>query len=151
MKKAISLLLILSCLLVFCSCASTPDTSSANKIVYGEKYIAVEDAALPAEEQSYYIFEKDYVTRYEYYKDTVFSNSTSHYALTYKYEVMSEGTLAYFYDRVVIYEDDTVNTQEKFNKRNGILLFSENVIATTDEDLYVRESYLENELEYFGK
>lgn len=149
MKKLLSILLIICCLTAFCACgASTPDTSSANQIVYGEKYIYANEAAAPKSEQEYYIINKNsikYYCYYEYSKDIVY-----HYTVTYKYEIMDEGTLAYFFDSIEIYDDDT-KTRKDENTTHGILMFSKNVIYTDSGNLFIRESYLKKELKNFGK
>lgn len=149
MKKTVSVLLLLCCLLAFCACeGTTPDMSSANKIVYGEKYIRAEDASAPADQQVYYIFEKDHLIRHYY--DTSSNDRVYHYTLTYKYTFVDEGTVAYFFDSRVIHDDDNA-TSNNSNIVNGILLFSENVLSNRSGDLYVRQSYLEQELTNFGK
>ena len=82
-----------------------------------------------------YVFEKDYFTYYFY---SEFDSQRQHYTVTYKYEIMDEGTLAYFFDSVEIYDDDDVTTKASLRKSNGILLFSENVISTQAGTLFVR-------------
>lgn len=148
MKKIISLLLVLVCLVSLSACGGTSqDASGANKIVYGEKYYSISDASDPIEERRYYLFEKDLV-HYHYYH--AYNSMVSHYTVSYKYEIMDEGTLAYFFDSVE-YHDDHTKLMDGYSI-SGILLFSENVIATgSGQSLYVRESYLENELTNFGK
>ena len=149
MKKIIAVLLLVCSLLTFCACgAKKQDASYANKLVYGEKYIKASDVSLKEAEQRYYVFEKDYFTYYFY---SELDSKRQHYTVTYKYEIMDEGTLAYFFDSVEIYDDDDVTTKASLRKSNGILLFSENVISTQAGTLFVRESYLENELENFGE
>ena len=64
---------------------------------------------------------------------------------------MDEGTLAYFFDSIEIYDDDNRTNKDKPGTNNGILLFSKNVISTQSGNLFIRESYLENELKNFGK
>lgn len=149
MKKIISLLLVLVCLVSLSACGGTSqDASGANKLVYGEKYICLSDMDIPAEQRSYYIVEKDTLS-FHYY--SMGYSGLNHYTKSYKYEIMDEGTLAYFYDSIV-YHDDHDSTGPISTDGSGILLFSENVIATgQNQTLYVRESYLENELTNFGK
>lgn len=149
MKKILSVLLIMCCLTVFCACgASTPDTSSANQIVYGEKYISADEILSPKSEQAYYIINKNSIKYYNYYQ---YSGSVQHCTITFKYEIMDEGTLAYFFDSIEIYDDDNTTNKDKPGTSHGILLFSKNVISTQSGNLFIRESYLENELKNFGK
>ena len=149
MKKIIAVLLLVCSLLTLCACgAKKQDASSANKLVYGEKYIKASDVSLKEAEQKYYVFEKDYLTFYCY--DETYDGRV-HYTITYKYEIMDEGTLAYFFDSIEIYDDDDVTKEREKNMDRGILLFSQNVLSTQSGTFYVRESYLEDELENFGK
>ena len=149
MKKIIAVLVLACSLLTLCACgAKKQDASSANKLVYGEKYIKASDVSLKEAEQKYYVFEKDYLIFYCY--DETY-DGRFHYTITYKYEIMDEGTLAYFFDSIEIYDDDDVTKEREKNMGYGILLFSENVISTQAGTLFVRESYLENEIENFGK
>ena len=158
MKKVLSLLLVIVCLLAFCSCngatqdvssANTQDVSSANKLVYGEKYIQAADILLPEEQQNYYIFEKDHLI-YHYYRKQELYNETNvyHYTATCKYEIMEKGVLAYFYDSAESHDD---NTEKISHSIQGILLFSENVLTRQAGGIFIRQSYLENELPNFGK
>lgn len=159
MKKTISFILLVGCLVALCSCGfSIPDMSSASKIVYGEKYIFADDTSLPEDEQNYYIFEKGHLTHHYYYHRTSRDSDTGevfhnieHYTLTYKYTVMDEGTIAYFFDSIEIHDDDTETKENYGNTKRGLLLFSENVVSTISGALYVRQSYLDEELENFGK
>ena len=155
MKKILSLFLILCLASSLCACGATvQDASSANKLVYGEKYIRADTISEPEEQQVYFVFEKDLLINHEYYQYSV--NAVCHYTATYKYEIIDEGTLAYFFHSVTFHEDHTVllMSEEGLRNDNGILLFSENVLYENSEVsnvLYVRESYAEKELPNFGK
>lgn len=155
MKKIISLLLIVVLLLSLAACGKTQDTSGANKLVYGEKYVKlrIDDTETPENDVSYYIVKKDCIEKYVYYKSRAILSDEFHiyhYTVRYKYEIMDEGTLAYFYDSIEFHEGHNTD-RNSYKQSNGILLFSENVISTTQNDLYVRESYKNNELNSFGK
>ena len=154
MKKILSLFLILCLASSLCACGATmQDTSSANKIVYGEKYIRTNTISEPEEQQVYFVFENDLLIYHVYYQYS--SNSAYHYTAAYKYEIMDEGTLAYFFHSVTFHEDHTAPmTETSLRNGNGILLFSENVLYANGDvspTLYVRESYAEKELPNFGK
>ena len=98
----------------------------------------------------YYIFEdKEYLQHHYYYHSSSYGY-THHYTMRCRYEIMDDGTLAYFYDSVTIHDDHTREDGYSTGK-SGILLFSENVVATQAGDLYIRESFLENELKNFDK
>jgi hypothetical protein len=152
MKKLLAVLLVLCSLLALASCGakgSTPDTSTANKIVYGARYILEDDIGIPAEEQKYYTIYKDRL-EHHYYSYSPDTGKIKHYTVTYKYTVMDEGTLAYFYHSDVIHDNDTANT--KINTGAcGLLLFSKDTLATTTGTLYIREDYAKNQLPNFGK
>lgn len=144
MKKILSLILSLVCLFSLAACAQGQDTSSANKLVYGEKYyyIPFTDFNNLDKEYQYIIFEKDSFT------ETRKSEKYEHdHSITYKYEIMDEGTLAYFYDSKVDPNHEIHETES--TRYNGILLFSENVLSN-GSNLYVLESYLDEELPNFG-
>lgn len=146
MKKTLAILLVLTSLLALVSCGakgSTPDTSAANKIVYGARYIRSEDISEPAEKQNYYVVYKDRIEFHSYYYSSL-SETHKECTVTYKYTIMDEGTLAYFY-----HSDEPKNTVR--HDRSGLLLFSENVLATTAGVLFVREDYAKNELPNFDK
>ena len=155
MKKILSVLLILSCLLVCCACRgdTTEKDPLENKVVYGEKYIRTNTISEPEEQQVYFVFENDLLIYHVYYQYS--SNSAYHYTAAYKYEIMDEGTLAYFFHSVTFHEDHTAPmTETSLRNGNGILLFSENVLYANGDvspTLYVRESYAEKELPNFGK
>ena len=151
MKKILSLFLILCLASSLCACGATmQDASSANKLVYGEKYIHTDTISEPEEQQRYFVFEKDLLIFHDYYQYS--SNAVCHYTATYKYEIMDEGTLAYFFHSVTFHEDHTGPMMEKtLRSGKGILLFSENVLYNNSNVLYVRESYAEKELPNFGK
>lgn len=73
-----------------------------------------------------------------------------HYTVTYKYEIIENGKLAYFYDSFETHEGN--NAASADNQSSGILSFSENVLSSLDgKSIYVRESYFNNELPNFGK
>ena len=153
MKKTLSLLLVLCCLLALVACGdrgSTPSTASANQIVYGERYIFTGHTNRPESEQSYYVPYKDRL-EYHHYSFSSSSSTVSHYTVIYKYEVMAEGTLAYFFDSAEAHEDDSNGMHGSSITANGLLLFSKNVLSTPAGDIYIRESYLKNNLTNFGK
>ena len=151
MKKVLSLLLIVLCLLALCACGDTKaqDTSNANKLTYGVKYISATSVSLPEEEQIYYMFEEDEMIFHYYYKSTS-GTRVSHYTLTFKYEIVDDGTLAYFFDGVEIHDEDTEHVDKDFSERAGLLMFSKNVLSTPDGTLCINETYLEEELGNFG-
>ena len=153
MKKILSLFLILCLASSLCACGATAqDASSANKLVYGEKYIHTITISEPEEQQRYFLFEKDLLIFHDYYQYS--RDDACHYTVTYKYEIMDEGTLAYFFHSVTFHEDHTAPmTETSLRNGNGILLFSENVLYSNSNimTLYVRESYAEKELPNFGK
>ena len=153
MKKTLAILLLVCCLMTLSACgAKSVDAPSANKIDYGAKYIKTSrhDGGQP---DTYYVVESNCLKYYRCNKsESLFGdeNYVYHYEITYKYEVIDDGKLTYFFDSVKIYDDDNVNDIEDFSKRCGILTFSENVLAE-DDTLYVRESYYKRELKNFGK
>ena len=66
---------------------------------------------------------------------------------------MDEGTIAYFYNSIKIYEDDEATSLDDKNRmtgNSGILLVSENVLSTTGGAIYVRQSYFEEKLPNFA-
>ena len=147
MKKIVAILLLVCCLMTLSACgAKSVDATSANKIDYGEKYIKTSRHD-GAQLDTYFVIEKNCLKYYKFNQSESFGdeNNIYHYEITYKYEVIDDGKLAYFFDSVKIYDDDNVNDTDDFNKRCGILTFSENVLAE-DDVLYVRESYLKREL-----
>jgi len=152
MKRTLAILLALCCLLALASCrtkASTLDTSAANKIVYGVRYIQTDDISKPTEEQNYYVIYKDHL-EHHYYHYSTSSGKTTHYTVTYKYTVMDEGTLAYFFDSYVLHDNDNA-TGKILSNNSGLLLFSENVLSRPSGDLFVCEDYAKNQLPNFGK
>ncbi len=152
MKKAFAILLVLCSLLALASCgakASTPDTSSANKIVYGARYILTDHITKPEEQQIYYVIYKDHL-EYHFYEYFPKEEETQHYTVSYQYTIIDEGTLAFFYDSYVIYEDDNA-TKKIYSDHKGRLIFSENVLSSPSGTLYVREDYAEKQLPNFGK
>ena len=153
MKKILSLFLILCLASSLCACGATvQDASSANKLVYGEKYIRTDTISEPEEQRVYFVFEKDLLINHNYYQSTFSDHDVYHYTVTYKYEIMDEGTLAYFFHSVTFHEDHTAPMSEKeLRNQRSILLFSENVLYNNGNVLYVRESYAEKELPNFGK
>lgn len=153
MKKVLSFLLVIGCLIALCSCnGEVQDVSAANKLVYGEKYILASDVSVREEKQRYFIFEKDHLIYHHYYNHSSITGSdqVSHHTYTCKYQIMDEDTLAYFYDSVEIHSDHNNRTTAS-TATHGILLFSENVITNSEGQIFVRQSYLENELPNFGK
>lgn len=147
MKKILSCLLLVSCLLSLCACEFTvSDMFSPNKVVYGEKYIHEDYTSKPENEQIYYIFEKDYLI-FHYYAG---GSSIAHYTITYKYEMIDEETIAYFFDSVEIHDDDTRTAEYDRSSSDGVLMISKNVVMTLGGILYVRQSYLDEELENYG-
>ncbi len=154
MKKLTAVLLLLTCLLALSACKTAKlDDDSKGKIVYGEKYIYAEDASEPEEEQTYYIFEKDYLTYHHYYYYESYDGSVDSYSytVTYKYEAIDEETIAFFFDSVEVHDGDAEEIEERLKDRNSILIVSKNVLMSQGGDLYVRESYLEDELTNFDK
>ena len=151
MKKILSLFLILCLASSLCACGATmQDASSANKLVYGEKYILTNTISEPEEQQRYFVFENDLLINHDYYQASL--KNVYHYTVTYKYEITDEGTLAYFFHSVTFHEDHTAPmTETSLRNNSGILLFSENVLYNNSNMLYVRESYAEKELPNFGK
>ena len=148
MKKIISLFLVVFSLLSLSACAKKQNAPGAGKIVFGEQYINVENAD-PERDYTSFFFEKDYLHKFVYYYSS--SDRVYHYTITYKYEIIDEGTLAYFYDSVELHETHNATDAEEYNDSSGILLFSENVLYTQDGTLYARETYFKNELSNFGK
>ena len=135
MKKllAISLLLII-CTFVICSCAGTPDMSTVNKIIYGEKYHRARDYEADGEENfPYYII----------YEDGYLEYTSASYTTRYKYEIVDESTLAYFFDSST---DEDAKTND-----HDVLVFSENVLMEKNGTVFVREGYINEELPSFGK
>ena len=158
MKKLVAVLLLLTCLFALSACKTAEiDDDNKGKIVYGEKYICAVDVSDSEEEQSYYIFEKDYLTYHYYYYYESYDDSvdTYSYTVTYKYEAIDEETIAFFFDSVD--EIDGLDTaeeeelKERLNDKNGILIVSKNVLMSQGGTLYVRESYIEDELTNFDK
>ena len=105
------------------------------------------------------MFEEDALTYHYYYQYEGYydytlkeytGNYVAHYTLTCKYEIMDDGTLAYFFDEVEIHDDDTKTVDKDLSGRAGILLFSKNILATTAGAIYINENYLEEELVNFG-
>ena len=146
MKKTLALLLVLCSLLALVACGakgSTPDTSAANKIVYGARYIRSDDISSPAEKQNYYVVYKDRIEFHSYFYSEI-SETEMAYTVTFKYTVMDEGTLAYFYHSCE--PAGAVKTD-----RSGLLIFSENVLSTSTGTLYVREDYAKSELPNLDK
>lgn len=152
MKKIVALLIAFVCLLTLVACdqSQSSEDSSENKVVYGEKYILSSDVNKDEDEMQYYIFEdKEYLQHHYYYHSSSYGY-TNHYTMRCRYEIMDDGTLAYFYDSVTIHDDNTREGGYSTGK-SGILLFSENVVTTQAGDLYIRESFLEDELKNFSK
>ena len=152
MKKIVALLIAFVCLLTLVACdqSQSSEDSSENKVVYGEKYIRSGDVNKDENEMQYYIFEDQEYLQYHYYYYYSSYGYASHYTMRCRYEIMDDGTLAYFYDSATIHDDHTreggCSTGE-----SGILLFSENVVTTQEGALYIRESFLKDELKNFHK
>ena len=149
MKKLIALLLVLVSLFLLCSCGGKkPDTSSANKITYGEKYIYKEHVARAETQQSYIIFEDGLMKWHQY---SFYNGEIDNRIISYKYEILDEGMLAYFF-----HSEQILEGKDKVRKTalsSGTMVFSENVlrpVETTTADFYIRESYVENELPNFA-
>ena len=149
MKKIVALLIAFVCLLTLVACdqPKSSNDSSENKVVYGEKYIKSSSVNMDEDEMPYYVFEDEHYFKYYYYYS--YGSDIYHYTIRYRYEITDDGTLAYFYDSMTIYDDDTITSTS--STASGILLFSENVIYRQNGELYIRESFLENELKNFGK
>ena len=154
MKRLVGIVLLFCMLLACCACSGAKlDTSSANKVVYGEKYIYVNAVRKPAEQQTYFIFYENGTLEYHVYGAATAYSKCSHYTITYRYEVMDEGTVAYFFDSIKIYEDDeetSLDDKNRMTDNSGILLVSENVLSTTGSAIYVRQSYFEEKLPNFA-
>ena len=150
MRKILSVLLVLSCLLVCCACRgdTTEKDPLENKVVYGEKYISNRDTQLPENEQRYVIVEADRL-KYHYYDGGA---EVEHYTIACKYEILDEETIAQFFDSFEFHSDHNHTSYMNFNSDfSGILLLSENVIFDQGGGIFVRESYLNTELVNFGK
>ena len=152
MKKILSVLLVLSCLLVCCACRgdTTEKDPLENKVVYGEKYISNRDTQLPENEQRYLIVEAD---RLKYHHYSAGTETVEHYTIVCKYEVVDEATIAYFFDSFEFHSDHTIPSSymDYDSDFSEILLLSENVIFDRGGGIFVRESYLNTELVNFGK
>ena len=134
MKKILAIsLLIAFCTLAICSCVGTPDMSSVNKITYGERFYSAENYDEDLSNHPYIII----------YDDGFMDRVTSSRTIRYKYEIVDESTLAYFY-----FDSTGVNTD---TNKHGIFAFSENVLLDKDGTVYVREGYVNEELPSFGK
>ena len=142
MKKLLSILLLTVSVLglLSCSAASKVDDSTVGKIVYGEKYIR--GVNLPEEQQNYYIIYDDHIEFHYYHEDS--DGDVTHYKMKFKYTIVDESTLVYFYDSVECYDD--CNEHFHSSSTTGTLIFSENVLLQQGTTKYVRESYLEDEL-----
>lgn len=148
MKKLISLFLVTLSLFLLVSCAATPTASGADKLVYGERYISL-DSCEPEANYTAMLIEKNAIQKYVYYKSM---GRVYHYTITYKYEIIDDGKLAYFFDSIELHDGNNAASKGDYNQSSGILCFSENVLSTLDgKTLYVRESYFNNELTHFGK
>ena len=86
------------------------------------------------------------------YWDKYYSNGSYYkinYTITYKYTILGVGMISYFYDSKEI--NDTKHDENSFVYKNGMLIISENVIYNESQMQFIRESYLKDELENFGK
>ena len=148
MKKLLSILLLAVSVLglLSCSAASKVDDSTVGKIVYGEKYIR--GVNLPEEQQNYYIIYDDHIEYHYYYKE-YHGDDVTHYKMKFKYTIVDESTLVYFYDSVECYDD--CNEHLHSSSTTGTLIFSENVLLNENMSEYVRESYFEDELTNYCK
>jgi len=144
MKKILSIILVLVCLLSLCACTQEQDLSSATKLVYGEKYISLTDYD-PEQSYSYIIFDETYM------KHSYFNKGKADYTVTYKYEIMNDGKLAYFYDSLTIHAYGASTNTNLLKGGGGVFDFSENIISNPLSDIYVRESYINENLPYFAK
>ena len=146
MKRIIALLLVTLCLLSLAACG----TSSGTEVTYGEKYIYKSDVSLPEGEQSYLIFYRNGTFDFHYYyRSSVYEGEVTHCTLTMKYEVLSDGRVACFYDSVELHDDDNQSKAEDFSDDSYIMTLSKNVIVRGEDSFYIRESYLEDGIPNF--
>ena len=143
MKRIISVFILICCLFSLSACNfSDLKGDDLNDVVLGEKYIYA--GSVNSEYEEYYIVEKDRLI-YHFRNDS----NNNNYTITYKYTVIEEGMISYFYDSKEI--NDTSHDENSFIRKNGMLILSENVIYTQSQLQFIRESYLNDELENFGK
>lgn len=144
MKRIISVFILICCLFSLSACnLSDLMGDNLNGVVLGEKYIYSE--SVNKEYEQYYIVEKDRLIYHH------ISNATNNnYTITYKYTILEEGMISYFYDSKEI--NDTNHDENSFVYNNSMLIISENVIYNASSQMqFIRESYLKDELENFGK
>lgn len=145
MKRIISVFILICCLFSLSACnLSDLMGDNLNGVVLGEKYIYSD--YVNQEYEKYYIVEKD---RLVYYVKNYAVDLVAEYTVTYKYTVLEDGMISYFYDSIEI--NDANHNENSFIYNNGILILSENVISTPSGTTFIRESYLKDELENFGK
>ena len=151
MKKIVSLILACIFTLSLCACGGAKEVNApgANKLVYGEKYIR-HDYVGNEHSTVYIVFIDD---RYVDYTVDGSKNGNSHYTIRCRYEVMDEGVLCMMFDSIKVYDDgkplSVINEYSDFYKT---LMFSENnLVDSTNGNLYIRESFAKNELPNFGK
>lgn len=143
MKRIISVFILICSLLSLSACnLSDLMGDNLNGVVLGEKYVYSD--SVNKEYEQYFIVEKD---RLIYHFRN--SENTSNYTVTYKYTILEEGMISYFYDSKEI--NDTQHDENSFVYENGMLILSENVIYTQSQMQFIRESYLNDELKNFGK
>ena len=143
MKRIISVFILICCLFSLSACnLSDLMGDNLNGVVLGEKYVYSD--SVNKEYEQYFIVEKD---RLIYHFRN--SENTSNYTVTYKYTILEEGMISYFYDSKEI--NDTQHDENSFVYENGMLILSENVIYTQSQMQFIRESYLNDELKNFGK
>ena len=146
MKRFVALLLITLCLVSLAACGA----SNGTEVTYGEKYIYESDAALPEGEQNYLIFYRNGKVEYHYYYNSlVYEGEVSHYTLTMKYEALGDGRVVCLFDSVEIHDDDNRSKAEDFTDESYIMTLSKNVIVRGEDSLYIRESYLTDEIPNF--
>ena len=143
MKRIISVFILICCLFSLSACnLSDLMGDNLNGVVLGEKYVYSD--SVNNEYEQYFIVEKDRLI-YHFRNDA----NNNNYTITYKYTILGVGMISYFYDSKEI--NDTKHDENSFVYKNGMLIISENVIYNESQMQFIRESYLKDELENFGK
>lgn len=138
MKKIISLVLAIIFISALCSCGGA---STANKLVYGEKYVR-SDYVGKDNANVYVIFNNDR------YADYVVDGE---YTIHCRYEVMDEGVLCLMFHSIDV-KNNAVYGSSSYSTFNKLLMFSENnLVDSKNGNLYIRESFAKTELPDFGK
>ena len=158
MKKVISVLLSLVCLLSICSCVVQPEQSSNNikkiEVVYEEKYILASHVGLPLNESHYFIFHKNGTFEehyfYQYNSLIDYTSQITHTTTTYKYEILEDNKTVGFFDSRIIHSDDNKTSDSTTNTVIRYLEVYENVILYAD-GVYVREGYADSDLPNFSQ